>query len=1495
MSGPPARSKLDSLALRLVHFGTFDVENYGDLLYPLIARHRLAAAGVDITFVSPVGGPPVWSDCVPTVQPSAVIEDEVDGVMLGGGNIVHAGQAGVDAYRRSGLTALLAYTRLWLDPSKIANARGVPLCWNTPGVPQAMTPRAGEVLRWAAAKASYLSVRDAPSLRNMRHAGVAGSVEVVPDSALEVAELWTDAELEEAREALFAEAGQGIPERTIVAHLNQRYTSGPAQSLAERLDRVAERLDATPVLLALGPCHGDGGVARSVGAKMKSEPVVVDRPAGLRQIVAGIAGADAYLGSSMHGMITALAFGCPGILVAREGAQGGKFSGFLSQFQLGRWLVPSWAEAEESLNTLLDAGPADAARVLPAAKPSLDAHWARMAEMLLGGKPSSRFDATSSPAPSVDGILEEGVDALLAAVDNERRRAAVESARADRAVRQLAEAGRDDRSGAVEKRLAEIEATHKSGLEEQRVLKQRLAELRAARAHAENELQAVKSTGAERDLELQRRITELEILRAAAEQRLEGATAEIDRRAGDTRALTEILAQREDTFRAAMEAYAEASRTVARLEGDLAKAHARHADAQAVAGRLEAVEPQLEDARAQLAESRRRLTERDVIVSRLGEAIEQARADQMVVEERLRAADTEVAEADRAAHELETEIDRTSTEMEDLRSANKESLAREQALHKRLVLERDGLEERLEATLVALNDARLPSTTPSAVEVLEAERDQLRAELLIARAATQGLEEHLAALRQEIGDRVRPAENGPGGRIASSPDGTPSQRLIAFPDSTDPEADTRAEFFDRYAELWRAAGLEHLPEPERALPWPFFPVRAEGRGNTRASVIVCVHNALDDVRRCLASVARHLTVDAEILLVDDGSDPDTADFLESVVAEGGRVRLIANREPPHGYTIAANLGLRAAVGEYLVLLNSDTIVTAGWLERLIACAESDPSIGIVGPVSNAASHQSVPKVREDGEWATNPLPEWLTVDGMGVAVASASPLKRPHVPFINGYCYMISRRALDAVGFLDEDNFAAGYCEENDFSLRAREEGFTGAIADDAFVFHAKSRSYTPEGRNEHARQNYSRFLEKHGPETVRQLVDSLEATPPVGDLGHRLEKLLGDRTAVVSEVHERLGAPVRPVFVLPGIAQGGSGGSHSIVQEVAGMRQIGVPAQIAISDDAAERVRAAYPDDLDLFTPYSGTRSLSDIASNSNVLIATHSDSVPLVRTVLSQRPELLAAYYVQDYEPFFWEEGSENARRALASYTALENPCLFAKTHWLCNVVSAAHGVPVHKVEPSIDRTIYRPADSESEGAEAVVIAAMIRLRTPRRQPRATLRLLERLVETFGQRVEIITFGCPQDALERLTDMTFLRERHRGMLSRPAVAELLREADAFVDHSTYQAFGRTALEAMACGCVPIVPATGGAWEFAQHDVNALVCETLDETDGFSAASRFIEDMPLRKRLRQAGLGTAARYSVERAAMSEFALFASVLLLRQQTGKTKGLVARVG
>ena len=646
-------------------------------------------------------------------------------------------------------------------------------------------------------------------------------------------------------------------------------------------------------------------------------------------------------------------------------------------------------------------------------------------------------------------------------------------------------------------------------------------------------------------------------------------------------------------------------------------------------------------------------------------------------------------------------------------------------------------------------------------------------------------------------------------------------------------------------------------------------------------VVVCVKDALEDVRECLHALLSKSDRAFHLIVVNDGSDERTSEFLRAFADRHPAVRLIHREAPPHGYTLAANEGLRESRSDYVVLLNSDTIVTPGWLGAMVACGESNPQVGILGPLSNAASHQSVPLSKEDGGWAVNPLPSWLTIDGMGVAVSDGGPRAAPSIPFINGFCYTIKRGVIERVGLLDEESFAAGYCEENDYSLRARAAGCELAVVKDAYVFHAKSRSYGAAGRDELARANYEAFLRKHGREQVQALVAETEENRGLKELRAEVAQRISDPRTVASllrpagEAGESRALSI--VFLLPGLAHGGSGGSHSLYQETRALRSLGVPARIMLPRWDMERAAAVYEDAGDVFEAFADEEDLAERTADADVISATHHKSVALLAAIRERRSDFLAAYYVQDYEPFF--TAPYIAEEAVASYTALPEMLLFAKSHWLCNVVAERHGLVVNKVQPSIDRELFAGGEGKrTEGPLHVV--AMVRPRTARRQPLATIAVLQALLERHPGAVRVSTFGCYEDELRELlgvdgSESPAILESHMGLLSREEVAELLRESDVFLDMSVYQAFGRTALEAMACGATAVVPQVGGVWEFVRDGENALAVDTLGPEDALEALGRLAGDRALLEHLQSGAVETAGRYSAIRAALSEYVLFA--------------------
>jgi O-antigen biosynthesis protein len=650
-----------------------------------------------------------------------------------------------------------------------------------------------------------------------------------------------------------------------------------------------------------------------------------------------------------------------------------------------------------------------------------------------------------------------------------------------------------------------------------------------------------------------------------------------------------------------------------------------------------------------------------------------------------------------------------------------------------------------------------------------------------------------------------------------------------------------------------------------------------GRGGRDESVdvVVCIHNATHDVRRCLRALLDAGGHPFHLILIDDGSNAATRRLLRWFAAKHPSVELIRKGKPPHGYTIAANLGLRASTADYVVLLNSDTVVTPGWLDALVELWGEDDDVGVVGPLSNAASHQSVPRIKDAGGWATNPLPDSLNPDAVGFLVGALSDGRMPRVPFVNGFCFGIAREAIEQVGVFDEESFAEGFCEENDFAVRARDAGFSLAVSDRSYVHHAKSASYGSERRDRIAGKHYERFLAKHGKEKV----DSLLAEFATADEALKpLRKRIADATsgpgAVERAFREVDGQPLEVSFVLGGMAPGGGGGAHSIYQEARAMRALGVPVRVLIASDHLGRAAETYEEAESVFAGYGSDEELAELTATSDVIVATHHRSVGVVAGLRESRRDFLPAYYVQDYEPFFAADESAISDEALLSYGAMPNLLVFAKTDWLCSVLAANHGIQAAKVRPSLDTgTFNRDGRPEPVPNGPLRLAAMIRPETPRRQPRTTLRLLDLVRRELGARVEIVTFGCSREELEDGGGLPPDID-HLGPLRRPQVADVLRGSDVFVDLSIYQAFGRTGLESMACGCTAMLPEVGGAVEYARDGVNSMLVDTGDLPACLSVIVGLARDRRRLKRLQDKAAKTAAGYSALGAAVSEYVLF---------------------
>ena len=249
--------------------------------------------------------------------------------------------------------------------------------------------------------------------------------------------------------------------------------------------------------------------------------------------------------------------------------------------------------------------------------------------------------------------------------------------------------------------------------------------------------------------------------------------------------------------------------------------------------------------------------------------------------------------------------------------------------------------------------------------------------------------------------------------------------------------------------------------------------REEDSTSVPVDVVIPVFNAPEDLRRCVASVLASTHGDFRLVLIDDGStDPGVRAIFDDLARRGDpRIELLRN-ERNLGFTATANRGMAHSRAD-VVLLNSDTIVSDGWLDALLRCAASDSRIATVTPFSNNAEICSFPRFCEN-----NPWPDGQDPGPVQAMLAVAAVPTYPDLPTGVGFCMFMRRAAIDAIGAFDLA-FGAGYGEENDFCLRAARAGWRNVLADDAFVVHTGARSFA--GRKaELGVRNLERLLARH-------------------------------------------------------------------------------------------------------------------------------------------------------------------------------------------------------------------------------------------------------------------------------------------------------------------------------------------------------------------------------------------------------------------------------
>jgi GT2 family glycosyltransferase/glycosyltransferase involved in cell wall biosynthesis len=256
-----------------------------------------------------------------------------------------------------------------------------------------------------------------------------------------------------------------------------------------------------------------------------------------------------------------------------------------------------------------------------------------------------------------------------------------------------------------------------------------------------------------------------------------------------------------------------------------------------------------------------------------------------------------------------------------------------------------------------------------------------------------------------------------------------------------------------------------------------MPTATHPHKDRMVSIVILTYNNIDLTRICVESLIQYTQyTPLEMIFVDNNSQDSTRSYLKEVEKKHTNVQLILNEENL-GFAHGNNQGAATAQGAFIVFLNNDTVVTQGWMQGLIRYLD-DPESGMVGPVTNSSGN----KTRIAVDYKT--LDEMHRFAAEYTARHSGQSFEIRMLPF---QCVALRRTVFEEIGPLDE-TFGIGMFEDDDYAIRLRQKGYKILCAEDVFIHHWGSASFSKIGFTNYwqlFKQNRIKFEQKWGEEWI--------------------------------------------------------------------------------------------------------------------------------------------------------------------------------------------------------------------------------------------------------------------------------------------------------------------------------------------------------------------------------------------------------------------------
>lgn len=592
----------------------------------------------------------------------------------------------------------------------------------------------------------------------------------------------------------------------------------------------------------------------------------------------------------------------------------------------------------------------------------------------------------------------------------------------------------------------------------------------------------------------------------------------------------------------------------------------------------------------------------------------------------------------------------------------------------------------------------------------------------------------------------------------------------------------------------------------------------------KCDVIIPIYNSPEWVKLCVYALIKNTPKEylGKIILMNDNSNELTCNMIENlkIKYEKEYEIVVSKNESNLGFIKNVNKGFDISDAEYVLLLNTDCMLSKNTIPKLIDHLEKDKKVAMICPISSNAANLSLDIFENYSYMQVNELLEdnfkGKTFDACTVV----------------GNCLMITRECIEKVGYLDEA-YGMGYGDETDYQFKAHSKGFEAKVAIDTYVFHKSEVSFgTSIEKQKKLEHNRKIFFDRWGKEYNERMQEYIKNDPI-----EYINKNLKIKNKPSPEV----------LFFLPDIHQA-AGGVHIVVDIVNYLNINGIFANILTS-----QIHDNYKEIM-LFKP-SYIQNINKL--NPKCIVGTIYPSIFFCNTI-GAHFNIPVVNFMQGYEPCFdngdvyayAEMAIRSSQNILTISNFLKEKC---KNNFNKNAEVISNGINYDLLHSNIDK--------KNLNRKSVTFAFRSNF------PKGDFILAEILKQLTikENNIDINIIYNKEVFFPVNNNKTINIKKFKGPLDRKQVNNILLQSDVFVDASIMEGFGLMSLEAMAAGNVPVLSESFGIDEYAKDGKNSFVIKEINNAEKYVEKIQILlNDDELLKNMKEEALKTSKEFDFD-------------------------------